>query len=323
GDDAAVRAVLDGTVPAPDVDPDRLTGPADPDQPAYVIYTSGSTGKPKGVLVGHRGLTTMYHNHAAEIFEPTVARLGERLRVAHTVNFAFDMSWEELFWMLHGHQVHVVDDRLRLQTAELVAHYHRVGIDVINVTPTYARELLGHGLLEGPRHPGLVLLGGEAVPQELWTLLRETPGVSGYDLYGPTEFTINAFGSPVEESSSPCLGRPVRNARAAVLDSSLREVPEGAVGELYLSGGGLAHGYVGMPGRTATTFVADPQRPGQRMYRTGDLVRREPGDRLVYCGRSDRQLKIRGMRVEPGETEAAAESLPGVASCAVDVRGGD
>ncbi|WNB89535.1 amino acid adenylation domain-containing protein [Glutamicibacter protophormiae] len=322
-DGAAVRAVLDGTVPAPDVEPDRLTGPAEPDQPAYVIYTSGSTGKPKGVLVGHRGLTTMYHNHAAEIFEPTVARLGERLRVAHTVNFAFDMSWEELFWMLHGHEVHVVDDRLRLQTAELVAHYHRVGIDVINVTPTYARELLGHGLLEGPRHPGLVLLGGEAVPQELWTLLRETPGVSGYDLYGPTEFTINAFGSPVEESPSPCLGRPVRNARAAVLDSSLREVPEGAVGELYLSGDGLAHGYVGMPGRAATTFVADPQRPGQRMYRTGDLVRREPGDRLVYCGRSDRQLKIRGMRVEPGETEAAAESLPGVASCAVDVRGGD
>ena len=322
-DDAAVRAVLDGTVPAPAVDQNRLTGPANPDQPAYVIYTSGSTGRPKGVLVGHRGLTTMYHNHAAEIFEPTVARLGERLRVAHTVNFAFDMSWEELFWMLHGHQVHVVDDRLRLQTAELVAHYHRVGIDVVNVTPTYARELLGHGLLEGPRHPGLVLLGGEAVPQELWTLLRETPGVSGYDLYGPTEFTINAFGSPVEESTSPCLGRPVRNARAAVLDSSLREVPGGAVGELYLSGDGLAHGYVGMPGRTATTFVADPQRSGQRMYRTGDLVRREPGDRLVYCGRSDRQLKIRGMRVEPGETEAAAESLPGVASCAVDVRGGD
>ncbi|GEC99279.1 hypothetical protein KVA01_14340 [Kocuria varians] len=322
-DDAAVRAVLDGTAPAPDVAPERLTGPSDPDEPAYVIYTSGSTGRPKGVLVGHRGLTTMYHNHAEEIFAPTVARLGSPLRVAHTVNFAFDMSWEELFWMLHGHEVHVIDDRLRLQTAELVAHYRRTGIDVVNVTPTYARELLGHGLLAGQRHPGLVMLGGEAVPQELWTLLRETEGVSGYDLYGPTEFTINAFGSPVEASASPCLGRPVRNARAAVLDSSLREVPEGAVGELYLSGDGLAHGYVGMPGRTAATFVADPQRPGQRMYRTGDLVRRGPDDSLVYCGRSDRQLKIRGMRVEPGETEAAVEALPGVPTCAVDVRGGD
>lgn len=322
-DDAAVRAVLDGTAAAPDVDPGLLSGPRNPDEPAYVIYTSGSTGKPKGVLVGHRGLTTMYHNHAAEIFAPTVARLGEKLRVAHTVNFAFDMSWEELFWMLHGHEVHVIDDRLRLQTGELVAHYHRAGIDVVNVTPTYARELLGHGLLDGNRHPGLVMLGGEAVPQELWTLLREQPGVSGYDLYGPTEFTINAFGSPVWESDTPCLGRPVRNARAAVLDSSLREVPVGAVGELYLSGDGLAHGYVGMPGRTATTFVADPARPGQRMYRTGDLVRREPGEKLVYCGRSDRQLKIRGMRVEPGATEAAAEALTGVASCAVDVRGSD
>lgn len=321
-EDAEIQAILDGRSSAPLVDEEAVSGPVDSDQPAYVIYTSGSTGMPKGVLVGHRGLTSMYHNHVEEIFDPLVDRLQRSVRVAHTVNFAFDMSWEELFWMLRGHEVHVIDEDLRINPVALVKHYHRVGIDVLNVTPSYARELVAVELLEGPGRPSLVMLGGEAVPQELWTLLRDRPDVDGYDLYGPTEFTINAFGSPVTGNVRPCLGKPVRNAQARILDSGLRPVPVGAAGELYLSGDGLAHGYVGRPGITAAAFVADPDQSGARMYRTGDLVRREADDVVTYLGRVDRQLKVRGMRVEPGETEAAAAALDGVSACAVDVRGG-
>jgi amino acid adenylation domain-containing protein/non-ribosomal peptide synthase protein (TIGR01720 family) len=321
-DDARTREVLDGVREAPAVPEESVCGPRDADRLAYVIYTSGSTGKPKGVLVGHRGLTTMYHNHVAEIFDPAVERAGRRLRIAHTVNFAFDMSWEELFWMLAGHEVHVIDERARLEPGSLVRHYRRVGIDVVNVTPSYARELIAAGLLEAEHpHPGLVMLGGEAVPADLWEMLRERPDLDGYDLYGPTEFTINAFGSPVAGSERPCLGRPVRNSCARVLDTGLREVPEGAVGELYLSGDGLAHGYLGRPGTTAAAFVADPLGSGGRMYRTGDLVRRGPEGSVVYLGRVDRQVKIRGMRVEPAETEAALSSLPGIRAAAADVRG--
>ncbi|WP_129661312.1 amino acid adenylation domain-containing protein [Rothia halotolerans] len=321
-DDARTQQVLDGVREAPAVPEESVSGPRDADRLAYVIYTSGSTGKPKGVLVGHRGLTTMYHNHVAEIFEPAVERAGRRLRIAHTVNFAFDMSWEELFWMLAGHEVHVIDERARLEPGPLVRHYRRVGIDVVNVTPSYARELIAAGLLDAEHpHPGLVMLGGEAVPADLWEMLRERADLDGYDLYGPTEFTINAFGSPVGGSERPCLGRPVRNARARVLDTGLREVPEGAVGELYLSGDGLAHGYLGRPGTTAAAFVADPLGSGDRMYRTGDLVRRGPDGSVVYLGRVDRQVKIRGMRVEPAETEAALSSLPGIRAAAADVRG--
>ncbi|WP_243636854.1 non-ribosomal peptide synthetase [Rhodococcus sp. Eu-32] len=319
--DPAVRSVLSGSAPPPTVSPDRIAGPVHPDQLAYVIYTSGSTGKPKGVQVGHRGLTAMYHNHRDEIFRPTEQSVGGRtLRIAHTVSFSFDMSWEELFWMVAGHHVHVVDEAARADPIGLVGHYRDVGIDVVNVTPSYARELIAAGLLDGERAPVLVMLGGEAVPQELWTRLREQDGVHGYDLYGPTEFTINAMGSAVADSETPCLGRPVRNASARVLDSGLRPVEVGASGELYMSGDGVAHGYLGRVGQTSSVFVADPFAAGQRMYRTGDLVRYLPGGRLEYLGRVDRQVKIRGMRIELGEVESALESLPGVERAAATVR---
>ncbi|MBY3989582.1 amino acid adenylation domain-containing protein [Rhodococcus fascians] len=316
--DSGFRDVLDGRSPAPDV---PAGGPRHADQLSYVIYTSGSTGKPKGVQVGHRGLTAMYHNHRDEIFAPTEESVdGRQLRIAHTVSFSFDMSWEELFWMLAGHHVHVIDEDARANPLTLVQHYRTVGIDVVNVTPTYARELLAAGLLDDDHGPVLVMLGGEAVPQELWTRLREQAGVTGYDLYGPTEFTINAMGSSVEDSASPCLGRPVRNAVARVLDSGLRPVAIGAAGELYMSGDGTAHGYLGRTGQSSAVFVADPFGSGERMYRTGDLVRYGRGGRLEYLGRADRQVKIRGIRIELGEVESALESLDGVTRAAATVR---
>ncbi|MGH3689084.1 MAG: amino acid adenylation domain-containing protein [Microbacterium sp.] len=291
------------------------------DQAAYTIFTSGSTGEPKGVVVPHRGLVTMYDNHLEAIFRPAIARAGRTpLRIAHTVSFSFDMSWEELFWLLDGHEVHVIDEDGRLDVPVLVDHYAEVGIDVINVTPSYARELVRAGLLDR-RPPTLVLLGGEAVPAELWTLLRERHGTAGYDLYGPTEFTINALGVDLGSSSTPCLGRPILDARAHVLDSGLREVPPGGVGELYLAGDGLARGYVGQGALTAARFVADPfGEAGARLYRTGDLVHRRFDGGIEYRGRDDGQVKVRGYRIELAEIEAAAESSPLVAQAAASVR---
>jgi amino acid adenylation domain-containing protein len=320
-DDPDVAGVLDGQSSAPVVDEAAVCGPTSPDQPAYVIYTSGSTGKPKGVVVGHRGLTTMYHNHKAEIFTPTENSVGgRRLRIAHTVSFSFDMSWEELFWLLAGHEVHVIDEQARLDPASLVKHYREVGIDVVNVTPSYARELMAAGLLDGERTPVLVMLGGEAVPAELWSRLRDQDGVDGYDLYGPTEFTINAMGSPVQGSETPCLGRPILNASARVLDSGLREVAIGAAGELYMSGDGTAMGYLHRTALTSAVFVADPYSVGKRMYRTGDVVLRRRDGELEYLGRADHQVKIRGIRIELGEVESALASLPGVLRAAASVR---
>ncbi|WP_285366263.1 non-ribosomal peptide synthetase [Streptomyces sp. CWNU-1] len=304
----------------------ELTGPRDGRHPAYLIYTSGSTGRPKGVVVPYAGLTNMLLNHRERIFAPAIERAGKRaagraLRVAHTVSFAFDMSWEEFFWLVDGHEVHVIGEELRLDPTALTAHYDRVGIDVINVTPSYGQQLIDAGLLDQDRHrPVLVLLGGEAVPDSLWSLLGATEGTMGYNLYGPTEYTINALGADVAGSARSSVGRPIYNTRAYVLDSALRPVPVGVPGELYLAGAGLARGYFERPALTAERFVADPfGEPGTLMYRTGDLVRWGADDGIDYLGRTDHQVKIRGYRIELGEIESAVAETPGIAAAAVVV----
>ncbi|MCA1654889.1 MAG: amino acid adenylation domain-containing protein, partial [Pseudonocardiaceae bacterium] len=293
------------------------------EHPAYVIYTSGSTGCPKGVVTPYRGLTNMLLNHRTQIFGPTVAAACRRLKIAHTVSFAFDMSWEELLWLVEGHEVHVCDEELRRDAEALVAYCDTHRIDVVNVTPTYAHHLFDHGLLDGSaeragaHRPPLVLLGGEAVSDAVWNRLRDAHGTVGYNLYGPTEYTINTLGGGTADSATPTVGRPIHNTRAYLLDAWLRPVPDGVPGELYIAGTGLARGYLGRSALTAERFVADPRQPGGRMYRTGDLVRRRPDGNLDFLGRTDDQVKIRGHRVEPGEITAAVDSHPGVARSAV------
>ncbi|MEC3981387.1 non-ribosomal peptide synthase/polyketide synthase [Amycolatopsis sp. H20-H5] len=289
------------------------------EHPAYVIYTSGSTGKPKGVVTPYRGLTNMQLNHQEAIFAPAIASAGgRRLRIAHTVSFAFDMSWEELLWLVEGHEVHVCDEELRRDAQALVAYCDEHQVDVVNVTPTYAHLLIEEGLLDNHR-PALVLLGGEAVSESVWNRLRDTEGTYGYNLYGPTEYTINTLGGGTTDSDTPTVGKPIWNTRAYLLDAWLRPVPDGVAGELYISGTGLARGYLGRPALTAERFVADPFAVG-RMYRTGDLVRRRADGNLDFLGRTDDQVKIRGYRVELGEIESALSAHPQVAQAAVIAR---
>ncbi|MET9760449.1 amino acid adenylation domain-containing protein [Streptomyces sp. NPDC006372] len=304
--------------PLPAAEPFVRFAPDDPDRlrhPAYTIYTSGSTGKPKGVVTEYAGLTNMLTNHQRRIFEPVLAQHGHRVfRIAHTVSFAFDMSWEELLWLADGHEVHICDEELRRDAPRLVAYCLEHGIDVVNVTPTYAQQLVGEGLLADPeRRPALVLLGGEAVTPVLWQRLAETEGTVGYNLYGPTEYTINTLGVGTFECHDPVVGVAIDNTDVYVLDPWLRPVPDGVPGELYVSGVGIARGYLGQPGQTAHRFVACPfGAPGERMYRTGDLVLRRPDGNLAYLGRTDQQVKIRGHRVEPGEVEAVFAAHPAV-----------
>ncbi|MFE4452846.1 amino acid adenylation domain-containing protein [Streptomyces sp. NPDC056796] len=304
--------------PLPEAAPYVTFAPDDPDRlrhPAYTIFTSGSTGKPKGVVTEYAGLTNMLINHQRRIFEPVLAGHGHRVfRIAHTVSFAFDMSWEELLWLADGHEVHICDEELRRDAPRLVEYCLEHGIDVVNVTPTYAQQLVAEGLLDDPaRRPALVLLGGEAVTPALWQRLAETEGTAGYNLYGPTEYTINTLGVGTFECPDPVVGVAIDNTEVYVLDPWLRPLPDGVPGELYVSGVGIARGYLGQPGQTAHRFVACPYgAPGERMYRTGDLVVRRPDGNLMYLGRTDQQVKIRGHRVELGEVEAAFAAHPAV-----------
>lgn len=317
---AVAPRIQDGTFkldePWPDAEPVTTFTPNDPNRlkhAAYTIYTSGSTGKPKGVVTEYAGLTNMLVNHQRRIFEPVLAEHGHRtFRIAHTVSFAFDMSWEELLWLADGHEVHICDEELRRDATGLVEYCLRHEIDVINVTPTYAQQLVAEGLLAAEHKPALVLLGGEAVTPTLWQQLADTPGTIGYNLYGPTEYTINTLGIGTFDCVDPVVGVAIDNTDVYVLDPWLRHVPDGVAGELYVSGVGIARGYLGQPRQSSERFVACPWVPGERMYRTGDLVIRRPDGNLLYLGRTDKQVKIRGHRVELGEVEARFAAHDGV-----------
>ena len=299
------------------------------DNLAYVIFTSGSTGRPKGVAVGQRGLTNMYFNHERKIFDPVVRHQGgRRMKIAHTTSFSFDASWEQLFWLLNGHEVHVIDEQMRKDPQLLLDHYDSERIDGFDVTPSYGQILTEDGLLNRPRpagmstddtEPGVVFvsLGGEAVPESLWTELREAPGVESFNLYGPTEYTINALGADLGESATSNAGRPIDNTRAYVLDANLAPTPPGTAGELYLAGAGLARGYFARASLTSERFVADPFDNGQRLYRTGDLVRWRSDGQIDYLGRTDDQIKIRGFRVELNEIAETLRGHPGINAAVV------
>ncbi|MFJ9886917.1 amino acid adenylation domain-containing protein [Streptomyces sp. NPDC091287] len=302
------------------------TGPSLAD-PAYLIHTSGSTGRPKGVLVGHASLANLCAGHGTDHIAPAVARTGrERLRVAHSASFAFDASWDPLLWMVHGHELHLLDDAAYRDPAALTAYVGTHLVDYLDVTPSYAEALIAEGLLdEGRHHPAHLVVGGEAVPAPLWERLTEATAVHPVNLYGPTETTVDAYYWVPGASAARPDGRPVRGSRVYVLDSSLRPVPAGVTGELYVAGACLALGYPGRPDLTAERFVADPfgapnGAPGGRMYRTGDLVRRREDHTLEFLGRSDDQVKIRGFRIELGEIQALLAAHPRVAAAAVIAR---
>ncbi|MFD5824422.1 amino acid adenylation domain-containing protein [Lentzea sp. NPDC060358] len=330
-DTATAAAHGFGEVPAVFVD--RIatpSGPASglecrvlPDSAAYVIYTSGSTGRPKGVVTPHSALSNLYAFHRAGMISRAEAAAGRRLRSAVTASLSFDTSWEALFWMLAGHELHVVRDDVRRDAVALTAYVRSAGIDVLDVTPTYAEYLLDEGLLSGPRAPLVLLLGGEGAGRSLWKRLRETPGTFCYNLYGPTECTLDALWWDVADSPHPLIGTPIGNTRVFVLDERLRPVAPGVPGELYVTGPGVARGYLNRPAATAERFVACPYvtegETGSRMYRTGDLVRWDRQGRLDYLGRVDDQVKVRGFRIELGEVEAALSRCPGVAQAAVTV----
>ncbi|QDQ27202.1 amino acid adenylation domain-containing protein [Chitinimonas arctica] len=286
---------------------------------AYLIYTSGSTGTPKGVMVTHGGLLNLLLSHQAGIYGDTLARLdGRRLRAVHSTSFSFDASWEQLIWLLLGQELHLCDEELRRDAQALVALVRAQRIDAVDVPPSMLQQLLACGLMAaGQHHPVLVMTGSEAVSPALWRELRQYPDLQVHNFYGPTEYTVDTLSAAVAVATEPVIGRPLANTRIHVLDKSLRPVPVGVVGELYIAGPGLARGYLDRPAMTASRFVADPFADGERMYRSGDLVRWRTDGQLEFIGRDDQQIKVRGFRIELGEIEHALATLDGVSDAVV------
>ncbi|MBV2155356.1 non-ribosomal peptide synthase/polyketide synthase [Kitasatospora sp. SUK 42] len=333
-DDARPQAVLTertlrevpwDALPGHDLTDAERTSPLLPQHAAYIIFTSGSTGRPKGVAVEHRQLVNLCRDHREWLVAPHTAD-GERLKVALSASFSFDTSWEGPLLLALGQELHLIDEDVRLDPQAFRAQVVDRRLDLVNVTPSFLRELVAAGLLSpGPHHPRLLLVGGEAVPATTWRELcaaHADLGVTAYNVYGPTECTVDAaYARCADHPERPVIGRPGRGLSAYVLDAALRPVPPGMPGELYLAGAQVARGYLGRPGLTAARFLADPLgAPGTRMYRTGDLARWDADGQLEFLGRADAQVKIRGFRIEPGEVEAALLTHPDLADCAVAAR---
>ncbi|HEV3294647.1 MAG TPA: amino acid adenylation domain-containing protein, partial [Streptosporangiaceae bacterium] len=308
-DDSATTAALAGQ-PGTDLD-----GSLDPASPAYVIYTSGSTGQPKGVVTTHAALAAFHASQQARFLPGHPV-----LRGALTAAFSFDASWEVLLLLAAGHELHLIDEDTRTDPGRLVQYTTDQRIDLISTTPTFLDQLLTAGLLTSHHHPRIIVPGGEPIPDRLWQALATAPGTTSYNVYGPTEATIDATSRPIT-GTRPGIGQPLHNMHAYVLDPALRPVPPGIPGQLHLAGPQLARGYLNQPGLTAQKFIACPYGPpGQRMYATGDIVRWTPGGQLEFTGRADQQVKIRGFRIEPGEIQTALLAHPAISGAAVIAR---
>ncbi|VEG45704.1 linear gramicidin synthetase subunit D [Mycolicibacterium flavescens] len=280
------------------------------DDTAYVIFTSGSTGAPKGVAVSHAGLLGVATAQRATFGMGADARM---LMVASPI---FDASVFELLWAAGSGSALVVAPRDVYAGEALTTLLQTQGVSAAVLTPTVLSSL-DHGGLGGVE---ALLTAGEACPREL--VDRCAPGRRMVNAYGPTESTIWATCSPLLSAGQPVsIGAPIPGVCAFVLDAGLNPAPVGVGGELYLSGPALAHGYLRQTSLTASRFVACPfGAPGQRMYRTGDLVRWGADGQLLYLGRADEQVKIRGNRIELGEIQAALAALEGVKAAAVSMR---
>lgn len=325
---AVVGALPDGVsthapVLVPDAAPGAEAATAGPlpavggDAPAYVIFTSGSTGTPKGVVVGHRAALNLAAALQARIY-------GERGPLVVSVNapLSFDASIKQIVQLVNGHCLALIPEDARRDGAALLALTRTLAIDVLDCTPSHLKLLLAAGFADwrAPR-PAIVLVGGETIDPATWQRLALHPA-EFWNVYGPTEATVNATAAPIRITAEPNIGRPLRNVTIRLVDAALRPVPIGVPGEILIGGAGVAQRYLGDPERTAARFPRDPfsddsDEAGVRAYRSGDRGVFDAEGNLRFIGRLDDQLKIRGYRIEPGEVAAVAASHPGVASAHV------
>ncbi|NKR94815.1 amino acid adenylation domain-containing protein [Rhodococcus hoagii] len=309
---------VSGFSSAPVSDADRI-GPLRGSNTAYVIFTSGSTGRPKGVAVGHGAIVNRLVWMQAEY------GLAAADVVLQKTPFTFDVSVWEFFWPLQvGARLVVALPDGHRDPAYLVRVMAERGVTVAHFVPSMLSVFVAEPAAKNVTTLRNVFASGEALPASTAARLRDVvPGAALHNLYGPTEAAVDVTFHEVTAADvvSVPIGGPVWNTQLFVLDGRLRPVPVGVPGELYLAGAQLARGYVSRADLTADRFVANPfSDSGERMYRTGDLVTWTSSGELEYIGRTDFQVKLRGLRIELGEIETALLAVPGISQSVVLVK---
>ena len=290
------------------------------DNLAYVIYTSGSTGQPKGVLIPHQNVTRLF-----EATHPTFHFSDNDVwTMFHSYGFDFSV-WEMWGALLHGGRLVIVPESITRSPECFYQLLRSEGITILNQTPSafyqfsQSKKFVENFQCLSIR---LFMFGGEAFPNELATLFMDT-GAEVWNLYGPTEATVWTTIGPVEpDGAQPTIGTPIPNTKVYILDSTLKPVPIGVPGELYIGGDRLAIGYLNRGELTSARFIPNPfnNRLIDRLYKTGDLARYRTNGEIEFLGRSDTQIKLRGFRIELSEIEVALQRHPAVTQAVVSLR---
>lgn len=317
--DGSVDVPFDGQTvhmkDVPDSGPCGNLPPIDrPEDTAYVIYTSGSTGLPKGAVLHRRGLLNFY-----EGVRDVVDYVPEQTSASVTT-VSFDIFvCDALLPLLYGSTL-VLCTEEELRQAHLLAELiDRYDVKFIQFTPARMRVMMDSAAFRDAmaRHIEKIMLGGEPIPESLLRLLKKYFNARIVNAYGPTEATVYSSFMDLTHTNHVTIGHPICNMRMYVLDKSRRPVPVGVLGEGYISGVGVAAGYLNREELNKKTFLPDPFWPGHTMYKTGDVcVFLEDGD-VEMCGRVDHQIKIRGLRIELGEIEAAMRQFKGIEEAVV------
>ncbi|WP_166212928.1 non-ribosomal peptide synthetase, partial [Cognatiluteimonas telluris] len=285
---------------------------------AYVIYTSGSTGQPKGVMVEHRSVVNLGLNLDAQVF----ASVSSQGRIGLNAALSFDASVQSLTQLFAGRCIVIVPQAVRRDPAALCRFVGDNALEALDCTPAQLEQLLEDAELE-QRWPKLrtLLVGGDVLSARGWARLSAWEGVACWNVYGPTECTVDATAALIG-GEMPGIGRPMANVPVRILDAAGAPVPVGVIGELHVGGVQVARGYLNRMDLTKERFVRDPYAPapGARLYKTGDLGRWRPDGTIEFLGRNDDQVKVRGFRIEPGEIESQLHGVPEVQAAVVLVR---
>ncbi|WP_157937749.1 amino acid adenylation domain-containing protein, partial [Oceaniglobus roseus] len=318
---ARLSRLTDAPLLTPDPDPTLPATPpaptATPDTLAYVIYTSGSTGRPKGVMVGHRAIVNRvtWLDRALEVTAED--------RIVQKTPYGFDVSVGEIFLpLIAGGTLVIARPAGHVDVTYLSRLIREEKASIVHFVAPLMEASLAVADAEDYASLRFVMCSGQALPRAAQDRFAELfPDVALHNLYGPTEAAVEVTHWPCHADDPRTgpgvpIGRPIDNVAIYILDDALNPVPQGVAGHLYIGGVALARGYLNRPDLTAEAFVPDPYGPpGARMYRSGDRARYLPNGAVDYLGRSDDQIKVRGVRIEPGEIEAAIRACgyPGAA----------
>jgi len=299
-----------------DADPSPVENRNHAEDLCYIIFTSGSTGKPKGVSLCHRNVVNYsddnHHNVCHSIIE------ANHQSIVSVTNIIFDIFvTESLLPLLNGICIYFADDEQVFSQKKLAELIASNPIDVIQTTPTKMRSyIMDKQNVAYLQKLKAIVLGGEALPTDLYLELRSCTDAKIFNIYGPAETTVWSTNKCVEDTHIT-IGKPIANTQVYILDANKRPLPIGVAGELCISGDGVGKGHLNRPELTAERFLPNPFVPGTTMYCTGDLARWRADGEIEYLGRMDTQVKIRGLRIELGEIESVMSGFEGIQLAAV------